>query len=1511
MSAARSRSCIKLQLSSKLKRNLIDVSVADKNILALVDSGSTISCLSKDFINNTQYVDAIDSSTNVGSIRTAVGTNKYTVAGKVKLFISIDGLVFEQLFYIIPGLTQDIILGLDFLSNQNASVNFGEGTITFLNYNKCLNLKTHVQHAVRAIKSIKLTPGYHTLPVGVESNFQKGDILVEPSQIIKKWGGTNAILRSTNNVLHMPIYNHDKFVRKIKPGTIIAFATPINSTDIFNINVQEDTSFNISNDNLSGEQNKVLNNFLNSSVEMFANDLTELSPTNVLEHKIEIVPGASPIQCRPYKSNPKTNEIIKEELDKMLKAGIISESMSPWQFPLVCVKKKMAANTSDFQGEGADTKQSYRVCTDFRLLNRITKPQYFYSQTLEDFIDILAESNCSIYSQIDLKGAYYVVPLEQSAKEMCSFSTIYGTYSYNRMAMGLRNAAFTFSKLMVQVLKGLVNKICLVYQDDILVFSRNFDEHIHHLRLIFDRLKEANIRMNPKKCSFALKEVKFLGFILGCNEIKMDEDKINIIKNYQPPKNVKHLRSFLGMTSYLRKFIKNYACITQPLNQLLKKNAKYVWGKEQHSAFETLKRELTGDVMLQFPKFSRPFYLHTDASTQGLGYILMQKDDAGKERVVRYGGRALRGPETRYSATEIECLAIVDAVKEYRSYLQFSKVYIYSDHNCLKYLNKFKMNNPRLYRWSLELESYDYEIFYGPGNKNIADNLSRVFEKNEINQENNNQNCESNNNEPENALEGSFLTEIYQTDGNCKQMYQIEIEYCLDQHVSVLTRAQRHKQIDSNCPTTNTTPTEHPASDSGNTNNCNGEANNHSSVQTRVQHGDPKLQTGQHIPDFGATKCADDIGICLPHDIFSSPPALHPRSEGDISEPHLQLRKEGGGDGVGAHQSDNHHRQPDSLVQPTTTGYQLGSEPTGLHDNERVPGKSREPTGRSHSPAHGLSPNRDMTSDELRHDASMQHDYDSDTPINKLQLNSPDFADLYKFLHSDILPEDKNLAKNIIYKSSQYELIDGVLYHIFESRGRNKTKQDRIIKQLALPEILRPEILHNYHDKAGHFGEDRVYATLRLKYWFPGMMNYVRKWIKSCEACQINKRDIHQKPAELTPLETPSDTFERLHMDILTNLPKTKEGYNHILLVVDYFSKFPFIFPLKTQTAEEIADVLYNKVITYIGAPKSLLSDRGQNFLSGIVKILCKYLNIKQYRTSAYHPMTNSACERTNSVIAQMLRMYVNKDQENWAELLPTISMCYRASVSTESTKYSPFYILYGKEMNLAIDTLYDLPPSQPKNIKLYAEQLSKKMQVVKDIVHENIKAAKEKMKTRYDVKATNKKLKVGTAVYIKVGMVPVGKSKKLHNKYEGKYYVSKCLKNNTYLLRSLDGHKELKTPIHFNRLKVCYDGRDIRPLIKFNNANMEQDDTSNKGKANETIPTCEPKISNNKWYPAVKILKEKKINGTKHYLVQWKNKRFKPSWQKCSDVSDLLVKRFYINKTKLRQKRQPNNRQR
>lgn len=437
--------------------------------------------------------------------------------------------------------------------------------------------------------------------------------------------------------------------------------------------------------------------------------------TNVVTHTIN-TGNSAPIKHRPRRLPYAYRDEADRQIKEMLAQGIIRPSTSPWSSPIVLVKKR--------SGE-------LRFCVDYRKLNQVTLNDSHPIPNIADILDSLGEA--TYFSTLDLRSGYWQISVDPRDQSKTAFVTSSGLFEFNRMSFGLKTAPATFQRAMEIVLAGLTFEICLCYLDDVICFGRTLREHNDRLRTILNRFREHNLRVKLEKCQFAQTKVAFLGHVVSKEGIRPDPIKVEAVKEIAAPTCLKELRSFLGLASYYRRFILNFATIAAPLTKLTTKaesKAPFHWSEECDNSFTELKRQLCSTPLLAYPKFDREFTLYTDASDVGLGVVLSQRDDNGVDRVIAYGSRSLTPRERNYATTEKEALAIHYGTQHFRLYLLGRKFKIVTDHSALRWLNSMEPKG-RVARWLMDLQEFEFSVQHRAGKSHgNADALSRLVNKN-------------------------------------------------------------------------------------------------------------------------------------------------------------------------------------------------------------------------------------------------------------------------------------------------------------------------------------------------------------------------------------------------------------------------------------------------------------------------------------------------------------------------------------------------------------------------------------------------------------------------------------------------------------------------------------------------------------------------------------------------------------------------------------------------------------
>ena len=464
----------------------------------------------------------------------------------------------------------------------------------------------------------------------------------------------------------------------------------------------------VSETNLSRSQRVDLLALLSEYSDVFAADPRKPSQTDLVDHKIT-VDTRNPIYMKPRRIPLAWEKEVDDQVQEMCRNDIIRPSGSPWNAPILLVKKK--DNTIRF------------VC-DFRALNEVTKKDTYPLPQIKDVIDKM--QGMKFWSTLDAASAYWSIPMAEQDKEKTSFSVPRGKFEFNVMTFGLCNAGASYQRMMDMVLSGLSPTRALAYVDDIVVFSRTFEEHLCSLQEVFDRLRNANISLKLSKCVFAASQVDYLGFVLSEKGVQPQDRLTEAVVNFATPKNKKDIKRFLGLAGFYRDFIPDFAEIASPLNRLTRDQVAFEWSPVCESAFNSLKSALVSSPVLAFPQTNQDFLVEVDASMNSVGGVLSQRQADGEVHPVAYFSTALKDNQKDLSPYTLEAYALVLATRHWNTYLMGNPFVVFSDHNPLVYLKTKKNPKGVIARWITELEGYDFSVEYVKGKSNVkADALSR------------------------------------------------------------------------------------------------------------------------------------------------------------------------------------------------------------------------------------------------------------------------------------------------------------------------------------------------------------------------------------------------------------------------------------------------------------------------------------------------------------------------------------------------------------------------------------------------------------------------------------------------------------------------------------------------------------------------------------------------------------------------------------------------------------------
>ena len=485
--------------------------------------------------------------------------------------------------------------------------------------------------------------------------------------------------------------------------------------------------FKLDEASLTAEQYQEVVQLLLSYKDVFSQGDFDIGHVTSVKHSIHLQ-DEMPFKMRHRRIPPGMYEEVRQHLRELCETNIIRPSASPWASPVVLVRKK----------DG-----SLRFCIDYRKLNELTVKDSYALPRIEEMMDLL--SGAQFYSSLDMRKGYYQMEIEEGHKERTAFTVgPLGFFEFNRLPFGLTNSPASFQRLMEYTLGELYMDKAVVFIDDINVPGKTFHEAVDNLKQVFDKCRLHQLKLNAQKCHLFRSQVTYCGHIVCKDGIKTDPTKTEKIQNWPTPTNVKQVKEFLGFAGYYRKFIKDFSSLVKPLTELLsgqttrkgkgKRNVKkevkdYVWGVAEENAFCTLKEKFVTPPILAYPDYDKPFILHTDASSTGLGAVLCQ-GEGKNERVIAYGSRSVTGPEKNYAAHKLEFLALKWAVTtKFHDYLYGNKFTVLTDNNPLTYVMTKAQLDATGHRWLAALAAYDFSIIYRPGNQNgNADALSRMSE---------------------------------------------------------------------------------------------------------------------------------------------------------------------------------------------------------------------------------------------------------------------------------------------------------------------------------------------------------------------------------------------------------------------------------------------------------------------------------------------------------------------------------------------------------------------------------------------------------------------------------------------------------------------------------------------------------------------------------------------------------------------------------------------------------------
>ena len=964
---------------------------------------------------------------------------------------------------------------------------------------------------------------------------------------------------------------------------------------------------------------KVIQDVLDKYKERFSKTLPEDTPALAAKreswavHEIHLKDNAVPVKLRPIPMSAGEQDIIVQLIQDLVEKGYITETSNaePWTAPAILLKKP---------GHREGVTNQWRIVTDYRGLNKETKPSSYCPAPIREIIDRL--KNAKIFARSDNVGGFYQMTLKEEDRHKTTFSVKTPTgnksYYFNVACLGLQGTPSSYQAWMERVLDGVDG--VQVYIDDVIYYASDINQLAKVLTEAFERFEKYNVFIHPDKCLFAVEDIDFLGMNVSHNLVRISEEKIQALRNYPVPDSYSAVRRFVGFAQYLCQFIPKFSEIMSPITETLKnqdsnKNRKkFIWNSACTAAFHRVIHELSTARGLLIPDDRGQFVLETDASNEGIGYCLYQWVD---DQMIPawYGSRKLNQAERNYNTRDREALAVVFALGKCRSYLLLRPFILYSDHESLAHFkNQPKLKN-RDWRWQEIMCEFDFEHRYKRGAEmEVPDALSRAYPT--VNRTNTGEAWKT-------VVHGQGVP------------YEVDV-----------SRSPVNPYEAAPAP---------------------GAANE------ELYEGLPGL--GDDSDDEGPPGLiaddSDDEGEVANRVLTPAVSRSAPINRCWISRPGLEDTVHGN-DGVQRVEAAEDARRrcvlqserPSRMIDPSNCRiHYLVDE-----DKNKPPGPRKEVLEVQIDPRYATRgvPARVPI-------AAVRVYSNLPAMIKKYLKLDPDFREIVQLLEED-QPDSWNETARA--KLRHYKLIEGLLY--FDS---NMSSTDLKIVVPASPDNeLRNLMMYEAHDGTPiHASGDRTFRLLSDVYFWPKMSKEVHEYAASCSQCCIYNTGRSRPRGVLRGLAIPDKRWECVQADWITGLPTTVEGFNTILVVMDRLTKYAYFIPAKTtDTAEDTAKRLFGRVFSVHGCPMSLVSDRDTKFCAAFFRELLKIMRVQQKMGTSYFHEYNGAVEVLNRTIEAMLRHLVGDDPEqDWTELLPNIHWAYNTNRHA-SLDMSPHYALFG-----------------------------------------------------------------------------------------------------------------------------------------------------------------------------------------------------------------------------------------
>ncbi|OWZ06759.1 Gag-pol fusion protein [Phytophthora megakarya] len=1070
-------------------------------------------------------------------------------------------------------------------------------------------------------------------------------------------------------------------------------------------------------------------------------DSGDCPPATTLDVEHHIDTGdTAPIMMKRRRMAQTENVVAEDNVRKMLAAGVIEEANGAWGFPVVLVRKK--------DGE-------VRFCVDYRALNAVTKKDVYPLPRIDETLEALG--GALLFTTLDLRSGYWQIRVADVDKDKTAFTTRSGLYRFVRMPFGLSNAPSTFQRMMNSVLRGLTWSTCLVYLDDIIVFTRGgIERHVLELAVVLERLSAAGLTLKLKKCVFATKSLEYLGHELGCDGVRPLERLATAVRDFPRPTNTKEVKRFVHLAGYYRRFIQNFGSLMAPMTKLLRKSTEWEWAADQEAAFTKVKEILTTRPLLVYPNFTKRFRLETDASKAGLGACLMQ-DCGDGWKPVAYASKVISPTEANYGITELECAAVVWAIKLFRPYLYGRLFTIVTDHAALRWLMTSPNLTGKLHRWALALQEFEFDVKYRPGSSNsVADALSRAPVAASVR-----------------AAVGRRRRSRERTATRLAATDPVNESYTVTGTTAASTnkgnaetgRASTTAAISTTGATSMTGATCTMQSDVGRILKENettvravlsdmvkaveeGTVPNDEQLQkptvrdtrrprTQRRTAGTAIPAGER-PMTRAAKRRDEEQRRREAEVAAVATDATTQPQSGASDMEM-TDQEGGSQRAAARYGEEPHATTNTVTTqvmvssaevpaetnpvpavPTTTNSKAmrkkskrvtwASEVTNTERKtaSRMPtnrgvatGPSRRPASKPRRVVHrdDVGANQPMDGDDEQRDERRR--VQEELEVGELRRQREQEPTL-QLTDAEITSAQQRsrLVQRLLtagaHKGMTVEKAYGLVV-IKTSRGR----------RVVLPPELWATVFKENHDSiwAGHLRATHTHARIAHVFWWPGLQREVRRWVAGCQECGSRKA----RPREVVP---PLRSLrggavgDRWALDVAGPLPASDGGQRYVLAAVEYVTRYAVAAAVTQHTAESVARFLMKHVVLRFGPFRELLTDGAPELTGYAIEKLVTLLQAEQTTPVPYRPQMIGLVERFHRTWKDLVAMYMHNDTQNdWDSWVDWAVYAYNSGRHS-TVELSPNELMMGRRLRMPNELLRGTELTEVSGLSAYHKEL-------------------------------------------------------------------------------------------------------------------------------------------------------------------------------------------------------------